>query len=417
MGQAGRDCSARPESLMMSYSRDPRRTEGAIKVPLYQTSTFEFETAEEGKAFFAGLAGETSDSGVPGYIYSRLDNPNLRVAEARLRLWDGAEHALLFASGMAAVSTTLLAYARPGDAIVHSHPLYGCTDFVVRRFLTEFDIAPVAISPAMSVSDIRAAIDRDAPDRRVAVMLAETPANPTLDLFDIELLADVAISLADGDRRPIVAVDNTFLGPVWQRPLDHGADIVLYSATKYIGGHSDLVAGAALGGTEVIGPIATLRGELGTMASPETAWLITRSLETLAVRTDRQARNAASVAAFLRGHHRVRGLHYLGFLEPGTPQHDVYKRQCLGPGAMLTFEFAGEVEAFRFLNALDLVTLAVSLGSTESLAEHPASMTHAGVDEDLRRRLGITDGLVRLSIGVEAAEDLIADISRALSAV
>jgi methionine-gamma-lyase len=250
------------------------------------------------------------------------------------------------------------------------------------------------------------------------MILVETPANPTLDLFDLEMLATVASSYAADGRRPLLAVDNTFLGPMWQRPLDHGADLVIYSATKYIGGHSDVVAGAVLGSAVDVAPIGTLRGELGTTASPETAWLITRSLETLQVRTERQLGNAIRVAAFLREHPKVRRFRYLEDLEPGSRQHDIYKRQCLAPGAMLAFEVdGGEPAAYRFLDSLDLIKLAVSLGSTESLAEHPATMTHAGVDEDVRLRLGITPGFVRLSIGVEAGDDLIADLSHALTHV
>ena len=351
-------------------------------------------------------------------MYSRLGSPNLHVAEERLRLWDGAERGLLFASGMAAISTSMLAYVRPGDAVVHSHPLYGCTDYIVRRFLAGFGVIPIAITPEMTAADIDTALEHEAPGARLAMILLETPANPTLDLFDIELLAEYARTRTSDGRRAVLAVDNTFLGPMWQRPLDHGADLVVYSATKYIGGHSDLVAGAVVGSAKQVAPVAHLRGELGTTASPASAWLITRSLETLQVRTERQLANARSIAGFLRHHPKVRGLRYLDFLEPGTHQHDIYKRQCLSPGAMIAFEFdGGEPEAFRFLNTLAVIKLAVSLGSTESLAEHPASMTHAGVDPDVRDRLGITPGLVRLSIGIEAAEDLITDLSRAIDAV
>jgi methionine-gamma-lyase len=415
MNQDG--ANVRPESAMMGFAHDARRTEGAVKVPLYQTSTFEFESAAEGRAFFARLADTTS--GRPaGYVYSRLGNPNLTVAEERLRLWDGADRALLFTSGMAAISTTLLALVRPGDVLLHSHPLYGCTDYVVRHFLPEFGVTPVAIAPDMGPGDIRAAVDEAAPQGRPAMIFVETPANPTLDLFDMEMLAGFAGSWADGTRRPLLTVDNTFLGPMWQRPLDHGADLVVYSATKYIGGHSDLVAGAVLGSAANIAPIALLRGELGTTASPETAWLITRSLETLHVRTERQLENARRIAAFLREHPKVGHLRYLEDLEPGSRQYDIYKRQCLSPGAMLAFEVdGGEPAAYRFLDSLELVKLAVSLGSTESLAEHPGSMTHAGVDDDVRLRLGITPGFVRLSVGIEATDDLIADLSRALTRV
>jgi len=213
-------------------------------------------------------------------------------------------------------------------------------------------------------------------------------------------------------------VDNTFLGPVFQRPLDHGADIVLYSATKFIGGHSDLIAGAALGSEEMLAPIRAMRTFLGTMVGPWTGWLLLRSLETLSIRMNRQASNAARVAEFLRDHPKVTNLHYLGHLDTGHPQFDLFKRQCLGAGSMIAFETpGGESAAFRFLNALKLVHLAVSLGGTESLAEHPASMTHADVGREEKDRLGVTEGLVRISIGVEHSDDLILDLSQALDAV
>jgi methionine-gamma-lyase len=215
-----------------------------------------------------------------------------------------------------------------------------------------------------------------------------------------------------------VIVDNTFLGPLFQHPLEHGADIVVYSATKFIGGHSDLIAGAALGSVELISRIAEMRTILGTMASPQTGWLVMRSLETLAIRMRRQADNAQIVASFLSTHPKVESVAYLGLLREGDTGYDVYERQCVGPGSMVTFRVRGaEHEAFRLLDSLELIHLAVSLGSTESLAEHPASMTHAGVDPDTKTSLGIDDSLIRLSVGVEDPHDLIADLTHALKFV
>jgi methionine-gamma-lyase len=250
------------------------------------------------------------------------------------------------------------------------------------------------------------------------MILMETPANPTNDLFDIELAAALAADYSTSEHTTLVAVDNTFLGPVWQHPLQHGADLVIYSATKYIGGHSDLIAGACLGSCASIAPIAALRSVLGTMASPWTGWLIMRSLETLDLRMRKQTENAQRIAAFLEHHPKVRLVKYLGLLDSDDPQHEIYKRQCLGPGAMISFEIdGGEAESFRFLNSLELVHLAVSLGSTESLVEHPATMTHAGVDPAAKARLGVGPALVRLSVGVERADDLILDLGQALDAV
>ena len=246
----------------------------------------------------------------------------------------------------------------------------------------------------------------------------ETPANPTNDLIDIEMAAAVAAGRATDEHRPLVVVDNTFLGPVYQHPLAFGADLVLYSATKYIGGHSDLIAGAVVGSEVNMAPIAAMRTFLGTMASPWTGWLMMRSLETLSLRMKRQTETAGRVAKFLVSHPRVASVQYLGLLDAAHPQYELYKRQCLSPGGMVAFEVeGGEPEAFRFLNALEMVKIAVSLGGTESLAQHPATMTHAGMDHDERERLGITSALVRLSVGVEHPEDLITDLGHALGTI
>ncbi len=409
-----------PESLMMGYGYKPEWSEGALKSPIFQTSTFVFKTAEEGKAFFElayGLREAREGEGL-GLIYSRLNNPDLEILEDRLCLWDGAETAAAFKSGMAAISTTLLSYLRPGDAVLYSRPIYGGTDHLANFVLTQFDITPVPFDCRDTIESISKRLAEVAPGRRLGMILIETPANPTVDLIDIAMGAELARRHSTAEYRVPVAVDNTFLGPVFQRPLDHGADIVLYSATKFIGGHSDLIAGAALGSEEMMRPVRAMRTFLGTMVGPWTGWLLLRSLETLNLRMNRQAANAARVADFLREHPKVVNLHYLGHLEAGDPQFDLFKRQCLGAGSMIAFEIpGGEPAAFRFLNALKLVHLAVSLGGTESLAEHPASMTHADVGKADKDRLGVTDGLVRISIGVEHPDDLILDIGQALDAV
>jgi methionine-gamma-lyase len=403
---------------MMSHGYQPAWSEGSLKCPVFQTSTFVFESAEDGKSFFELAYGlrEPEPDEEPGLIYSRLNNPDLEILEARLTLWEGAEKGLVFASGMAAIGTTLLAYLRPGDVVLHTSPLYGGTDHLLTEVLSEFGIEAVSWELGMSKRDIEVALG--SVGGKLRMVYVETPANPTNYLFDIDMAARLAAEFSTPDRRVLVAVDNTFLGPLWQRPLDHGADVVLYSATKYLGGHSDLVAGACLGSEEVLAPIAGMRTFLGTMADPHTGWMLMRSLETLKLRFTAQTENARRVAAALGDHPKVTKLHYPGQLQPGTDQYDLYKRQCTGPGALISFEVAGgEPAAFRFLNSLKLVKLAVSLGGTESLAEHPASMTHAGVDPELRVRHGVTDGLVRLSIGVEDTRDLMSDVFAALDAV
>jgi methionine-gamma-lyase len=412
------DRSLHPESLMMSYGYKPELSEGALKPPIFQTSTFVFRTAEEGKAFFELATGkrEPAPGEVPGLIYSRLNNPDVEVLEDRLTLWDGAEACAVFESGMSAITTTLLEFLSPGDVLLFSSPLYGGTDTFIKKTLTRFGIEVLAFYPTEQ-DGLEAMVQRSGKADRVKMIYVETPANPTNTLIDIGACARLAKKLSTPDKEVLLAVDNTYMGPLWQHPLKQGADLVLYSATKYIGGHSDVIAGACLGSKALITRVKKLRSSLGSMAGPWTGWLLLRSLETLKTRMDRQALNAAQVAAFLKTHPKVGRVLYLGMIDDPA-QQAIFKAQCLSAGAMVGFDVkGGEAEAFRFLNALRLVKLAVSLGSTESLAQHPASMTHAGVDVAERNKLGVTDALVRLSVGVEHPDDLIADLDQALAKV
>jgi len=407
-----------PESLMMSYGYKPEWSEGAAKSPIFQTSTFVFRNAEEGAAFFELAQGkrEPGPGEQRGLIYSRLNNPDVEIAEDRLALWDGAEDCALFNSGMAAIATTLLAYLRPGDVVAVSHPIYGGTHHLTESVLPQFGIRPVTFGCACPEEEIEARLA--AAGGRLGMVLVETPANPTNDLIDIACCARIAARHSTPEHKVLLAVDNTFLGPLFQHPLEHGADLVLYSATKYIGGHSDLIAGAVLGTASLVEPIRSFRTMLGTQTDPWTGWLLMRSLETLKVRMERQAESAGVVAAHLASHPKVLRVNYLGHLAEGTPQHDLYRRQCLGPGAMISFEVAGGVEgAYRFLNSLQLAKLAVSLGSTESLAEHPATMTHSEATAEENRAAGVTPGLVRLSVGLEHPDDLILDLEQALGQI
>lgn len=408
-----------PETLMMGYGYDPHLSEGALKCPIFQTSTFVFASAEEGKAFFELAYGlrEQHPSEEPGLIYSRINNPDLEILEDRLTLWDGAEDSLAFSSGMAAIATTLLTFLRPGDVIVHSGPIYGGTEFLVQKVCPRFNIRRVGFQAGARGKTLEEALDEARRIGRVGMIYVETPANPTNALVDIRGCREAAEAVAaETGHRPLVAVDNTFLGPLWQQPLRHGADLVLYSLTKYIGGHSDVIAGACLGSKELIAPIRGMRTILGTMADPWTGWLLMRSLETLKLRMTCQMKNARYVAEFLNDHPSVGKVHYLGFLSEDDPEREIYARQCKAPGSTFAFELhGGEAEAFHFLNRLALVKLAVSLGGTESLAEHPGTMTHSDIPKDEQARLGITPGMVRLSVGVEHPQDVIADLEQALA--
>jgi methionine-gamma-lyase len=409
-----------PESLMMSYGYKSELSEGAIKCPIFQTSTFTFKSAEEGKAFFEVAYGlrEKEPNEELGLIYSRLNNPDLEILENRLTLWDKAEECAVFESGMSAITTLLMEFLSPGDYIVYSAPVYGGTDHFINHVLPRFGIKPIGFRAGSEKEDILARIHEQKAVGKVGVIYAETPANPTNALVDINMLREIADEVAGNDKPVYVAVDNTYMGPLWSHPLQLGADLVLYSATKYIGGHSDVIAGACLGSHELIGRVKGLRTFLGNMAGPWTGWLLMRSLETLKTRMETQATNAIQLADYLQNQSKVANVHYLGLIAEDHPQYKIYKRQYSSPGAMLAFEVkGGEPEAFRFLNSLKLIKLAVSLGSTESLAQHPKTMTHADVDPDDKKAIGITDSLIRLSVGVENAEDLMWDIDQALANV
>lgn len=411
------DRPLRPESLMMSYGYQPAWSEGALKSPIFQTSTYVFKTAEEGKAFFElayGLRQQRAGE-IPGMIYTRISHPNVEIFEDRLALWDDAESCAAFVSGMAAIATTLLEFVRPGDVVLYSSPLYGGTDHLLRHVLPRYGVTGLAFPAGATPEAIVGKVTDAGMDDRIGALMIETPANPTNTLVDLEACAALATRWTRGERRPVVLVDNTFLGPLWQHPLKHGADIVLYSATKFIGGHSDVIAGAALGSRALIDRVKGLRTFFGTLADPWTGWLLQRSLETLKLRMTSQMKNARYVADYLVQHPKVERVYYLGHLEEGDPQHAVYRKQCLAPGSMVSFDIrGGEREAFRFLNALRLVKLAVSLGGTESLAEHPCSMTHADVAPEEKAAVGVTDRMVRMSVGIEHPDDLMADLEQAL---
>lgn len=405
---------------MMSYGYKPALSEGAIKSPIFQTSTFVFKSAEEGKAFFevAYHLREKRKHEKTGLIYSRINNPDLEILENRLTLWDEAEACAVFESGMSAITTTLLEFLKPGDLFVFSTPLYGGTDHFIHTFLPKMGIHLLAFKPGLEVQELENLVAQTGLSDKLSMIFIETPANPTNALIDIRCCRQVADKYSTPEKQVYVAVDNTYMGPLWQHPLKHGADFSVYSATKYIGGHSDVVAGACCGSHYVIDRVKTLRTFLGSMAAPWTGWLLMRSLETLKVRMEKQAANAMQVAAFLSHHPKVEKVYYLGLISEGTREYEIYKRQCSSPGAMISFDVkGGEAEAFRFMNHLKMIKLAVSLGGTESLAEHPATMTHAGVDPVQRNLMSVTDKLVRLSIGVEHPDDIIWDISQALDKV
>lgn len=410
----------KPETLMLGYGYDPTLSEGAVKPPVFLTSTFVFTSAEHGKEFFDYVAGrrEPPKGEAAGLVYSRFNHPNSEIVEDRLAIFEEAEAGLLFSSGMSAIATTILAFARPGDAILHSQPLYGGTETLLGNTLSGFGIASVGFTNGVDRASIEAAADIAQAQGKVRVILIETPANPTNGIVDIALIRQVAEAIGEtqGGERPLILCDNTLLGPIFQRPLAHGADIALYSLTKYVGGHSDLIAGAALGSKELMKTVRLLRSAIGTQLDPHSCWMIGRSLETLALRMSAANRNAEIVAAFLHEHPSVAKVHHLAYLPEGSRAKEVYESQSSAPGSTFSFDVkGGEAEAFRVLNALQVFKLAVSLGGTESLISHPASTTHSGVPKATRDRLGVSDATIRVSIGIEHPDDLVADLAQALA--
>ncbi|MHB1630089.1 MAG: trans-sulfuration enzyme family protein [Bacilli bacterium] len=362
--------------------------------PLVQTSTFVFPDAQTGGARFAGEQ--------PGYVYTRLGNPTVQLFEEAVASLEGAEAGVAFASGMGAISGVLLPLLKPGDRLLCSEGVYGST-FGLLEFLADHFRIAHTFSPLQTEAQIETAITGD-----TKAIYIETPINPTLSLVDIEMVAQAAHR-----HGLMLIVDNTFMTPYWQKPIELGADAVVHSATKYLGGHGDVIAGVAVGSAEFMRTVrlSTLK-DIGAVLSPFDAWLLLRGMRTLALRMEQHGKNAQRAAAFLANQTAVIALHYPGYFEGG--QRSILQRQMRSPGAMISFELSGGMEAgMAFMNHLNLIKIAVSLGDIHSLIQHPASMTHSLVPPDERLRMGLPDGMVRLSVGIEDADDLIADLSQA----
>ncbi|PCJ98622.1 MAG: methionine gamma-lyase [Zetaproteobacteria bacterium] len=411
----------KPETLMMSYGYDPQFSEGAVKPPVFLTSTFAYQTPEEGEESFHIMAGRKKgpEGNVGGLIYSRFNHPNVEIIEDRLALYEGAEGGIMFSSGMGAISATLLAYLRPGDVIVQSAPLYGGTETLIRKFLPEFGIKTADFSDGLDEDAMMRSLRSAAQTGKLAMVFIETPSNPTNSMVDFEALIRCVDTIGnETGHRPLTVCDNTMLGPVFQRAVPQGIDIALYSVTKYIGGHSDLVAGAVCGSLKTLKPIRSLRGAMGLNLDPHTSWMISRSLETLSIRMERAAESGKKVAAWIADNPYIKAKIYHPDFIDDAAYKAVYKRQCSGPGSTFSFTLdVSKAEIFKLINALTIFKSAVSLGGSESLVCHPASTTHSGVPEDLRAISGVTDGLLRLSIGLENADDLIVDLDHAFKSV
>ncbi|HFK1682295.1 methionine gamma-lyase [Bacillus sp. AFS051223] len=380
------------ETALIHHGYTSEEHKGSLTPPLFQTSTFTFETAQQGESSFAGVD--------PSYIYSRLGNPTVKLFEERMAMLEGGEEALAFGSGMAAISATLIGFLKAGDHIICSNGLYGCTYGFLEVLEEKFMITH-------SFCDMEKEADIENKIRpNTKLIFVETPINPTMKLIDLKQVIRVAKR-----NGLLVIVDNTFCSPYLQRPLELGCDAVVHSATKYIGGHGDVVAGVTICKTKALAEkIRPMRKDIGGIMAPFDAWLLLRGLKTLAVRMDRHCDNAEKIVSFLKNHDAVEGVWY--------PEGELASRQMKRGGGVISFSIkGGKEETQAFINDLHFITIAVSLGDTETLIQHPATMTHAAIPAELRQEMGIYDNLIRLSVGLESWEDIVSDLEQALKKI
>ncbi len=375
----------------------PDSLTGSISVPIYETSTFAFKNAEQGASRFAGTK--------EGYIYTRLGNPTIRALEESIAELENGEAARACASGMAAIYTSITATAEKGDHVVATDCLYGGTQKLFSDILPKFGIEFTFVDSSI-IENVKAAVKKN-----TKLIFVETPSNPTLKLTDLQAVSKI------GKKHDLVTiVDNTFMSPYFQQPLKLGMEVVIHSLTKYLSGHSDIVGGVVAGSTSFVKTLDPTLKNIGATLGPFEAWLTLRGIKTLALRMERHNENAMKVAQFLEDHPKVERVYYPGL--KSHPQHELAKKQMSGFGGMVSFELKGGLEAGRkIMNSVKLCTLAVSLGAVETLIQHPASMTHAVIPRKERLKSGITDSLVRLSVGIEDAQDIIDDLKKALEGI
>lgn len=392
----------RPQGLStraIHLGYDPASEQGALTPPIYMTSTFAFETAEAGSEMFRGERA--------GYIYGRTRNPTQTILEERMASLEGGEVGMTTASGMAAMSSVMMSLLSAGDEVVIDHTLYGNTFAYFTQALPRFGIV-VRIADFMNPETLTAQLSE-----KTRVVYFETPANPNLRVIDI---AEIVRRAHKVDA--LVVVDNTFATPALQRPLEFGADIIVHSATKYLGGHGDLLGGIVVGPKETMTKVRQtgLRWITGATLSPFNCFLLLRGLKTLEIRMERHSASAQAMAEFLVKHPKVENITYPGL--PDFPQHALAKKQMSGFGGLIGFELEGGLaRSMALMNKLKLITRAVSLGDAETLIQHPASMTHAIYGAEERAKHGISDGLLRLSIGLENVDDILDDMEQALNAI
>ena len=382
-------------TLAIHAGQNEEPSTGSLTTPIYQTSTYVFDSLEDGAAKFAGEK--------PGYIYSRLGNPTVTLFEQKMAALENGESAVAFSSGMGAISALIMGLIRNGEHILSSRGLYGCTygllTLLKERFGVEYSLIDMREEQKIA----------EAIQPNTRLFYIETPINPTMEMVDLKKVCQLA-----KDKGIKVIVDNTFMSPYLQRPLEWGADFVVHSATKYLGGHGDLIAGVAVGPQNIMDQIRkTTLKDIGAILGPNEAFLLNRGLKTLSVRMDRHCDNAKKVAAFLQVHSRVKKVYYPGL--PNFEQYELACRQLDDFGGVISFEVEGGTAGVaQVLNRLSMIRIAVSLGDADSLIQHPATMTHAVIPPEVRASMGISDGLIRLSVGIEDVDDIIEDLNNAL---
>jgi methionine-gamma-lyase len=406
--------SLHPETDVLTRGFDPRLSVGSARPAVFRSSTYVFSSPEEAEKAFDVMGGRAQL--VPGesvdLVYSRFNHPNAEILEAQITpLEPGAQAAAVFNSGMAAIMTALLAVVQPGDSIVYTVPIYGGTQTLITDFLNTFGVRGVAVRAGHTI-ELDEAI-QNTPNLRV--VLIETPANPTVVMTDIRRACQTASRVATDSGQPFVMVDNTFLGPTFQHPLTLGADVTLYSATKYLGGYSDIIGGVALSrDPSLMRKIRSKRSLFGNILQPDECWILNTRLPTVDLRMNRQSKNAQRIAEQLRKHPELERVYYPTLFED-PEQVRIYREQCDYAGGLISFDLkGGKKSAFEFLRSLRIARNAVSLGGVETLVCHPRTTTHSSWSQQDLDEAGIGDGLIRVSVGIEDWHDLLDDFEQAL---
>lgn len=398
------------QTLIFKKGYKPKLSEGSIITPIFKSSTFCFEKSSDGARSFELAYGldKKKDGEDPCLIYTRVNNPNMEIVEEKLSVLDGAETSLIFSSGMAAISTTCLTFLNPGDSLIYSSPVYGGTDYFFKHYLPSKGVNCYEFACGASYEEI---LNLGRESKNLKLIFIETPCNPLIKLTSL-----VEIEKVKEELNVMTIIDNTFCGPYYLKPLKFGCDIVLYSVSKFIGGHSDVIAGSVSGKSELLTKIKGTRTILGSISDPDTCWLVQRSLPTLKMRMEKQCRNAKKLVKMLLMHKNVEKIFYPGYGD--EKDIETFIKEYEDSGSIISFKIKGNKDdCYKVLDNCKVFNLAVSLGSIESLIQHPSSMTHSDLLENDKLKYGITDNLIRCSIGIESSKDIIEDLDRALNFV